>query len=97
LSEYPEEADLKRIREWPLGDLFGLAEFVGSIWHWPDWGYKITGKRVKRMQLHTGGWSGNESIIEALEQTTFWMVCWTRTDRGGHYYFVIRPWPKKKR
>jgi len=46
-------------------------------------------KKCLKLELHTGGWSGNELIIDALKKTTFWMLYWTMSRRGGHYYFEI--------
>ena len=85
---YPEEDELKRIREWPE-DWAALFAFIHSIWHWPDWGFTQEGNRVS---LSTGGWSGNEEIIGALRDNALaWMVTWESSRRGGHYTFTIGP------
>ena len=39
--------------------------------------------------MHTGGWSGNEEIMSAVQSTMFWYFYWTRIERGGHYYLEI--------
>ena len=68
-----------------------LIEFIREIWHWDSY-FKLTGKRVLKLQLHTGGWSGNEEIVAALMKTPiFWSLCWVKSERGGHYYFEIVP------
>jgi hypothetical protein len=42
------------------------------------------------LELHTFGWSGNESIVDALDKNVlFWMTCWEQSNRGGHYKFEI--------
>lgn len=84
-GEYPDDEDLDRIRKWPAHDYRGLAEYVGSIWHWPDF-WEIRGNRIS---AHTGGWSGNEEIMGVLGETAFWWMCWRMSLRGGHYKFVL--------
>lgn len=45
------------------------------------------------VHLSTGGWSGNEDRIDALERSgrlmDFWARYWQVTRRGGHYEFLI--------
>jgi len=55
-------------------------------------------KKIMRLALHTGGWSGNEDIIGELQGTWFWLMYWTESHRGGHYYFEIpwHEWQKKR-
>ena len=90
---YPRENELLAIKEWNFLKK-SIQDFLCEIkrlWHWEDWGYKLSGKRVLRLELHTGGWSGNESIIEALRDNfVFWTVCWIKSQRGGHYWFEIK-------
>ena len=40
------------------------------------------------IELHTGGWSGNEDLIRALQKSYFWSF-WRISKVGGHYYFKI--------
>ena len=83
---YPTESTLDLIRQWSFGDLRGLAEFVCEAWQYDDYA-NIDGDK---MELHTGGWSGNESLIEALQDNTmFWMRCWMKSERGGHFWFEL--------
>lgn len=100
--EYPTEEDLKFIREFKALErpVMELVEYIERIWHYGDWGFKllkhgqedILGKPTWRLELHTGGWSGNESIIETLMQTDWWKLCWERQSRGGHYLVEIPKW-----
>ncbi len=62
-----------------------LIEHLKNIWHWHDF-IEWDGKNLA---LHTGGWSENEEIIMALQNTTFWAICWEKSERGGHYYFSV--------
>lgn len=94
---YPFEEELEKVEKWDFKDPCGLVEFISKIWHWPDFGFtKRFGfgwpirKKVIKVILHTGGWSGNESIVSALEKNfMFWNLFWQSSERGGHYYFEI--------
>ena len=96
-SSYPAEEDLKRIEQWPYGDLLGLMEFVKSLWWMPDWGwrqqekYDPTDQPCTAFTISTGGWSGNESLIEAMRANhIFWSLCWVQSRRGGHFLFEVK-------
>jgi len=39
--------------------------------------------------LYTGGWSGNQDIIDALARSSFWQSWWLRSERGGVHTFKI--------
>src|SRR5712671_3118024 len=88
---YPTDGALDRIRAWPMADLRGLMAFVHEIWCWPDWGWTEEIKDGKpTYAISTGGWSGNESVIGALEANNmFWLLCWQSSRRGGHYEFAL--------
>lgn len=87
---YPTEDELKRVREWP-GSFVTLLEFVRSLWWNPEWGWE---QRGTKYYISTGGWSGNEDLIDALrDHKWFWMFCWVSSRRGGHYRFKIHGSP----
>lgn len=47
-------------------------------------------KDYYELRLHTGGWSGNEDIIKALQKNKYFFIFhWYKSERGGHYYFEI--------
>jgi hypothetical protein len=85
------DAELRRIRKWPDSDPVGLLDFIKSIWNYGDWGFKMSGKKVLRVELHTGGWSGNEEIIQHFEKKLLWYMSWMKSTRGGHYYLRVEP------
>ena len=95
---YPEEHELKKIREWDYRDCSGLMEYVQSLWRWAerqisavDTQDELSGKPVIRYSISTGGWSGNEDIIGAMFQNRmFWSLCWVQSRRGGHYIFEVK-------
>ncbi len=91
MKEYPDESDLQKIKEWDaIKDPFGLIEFVKAVSNYDA--VRIRGKKVWQVEFHTGGWSGNEDIINALHENKhlFWAIYWQKSVRGGHYYFKIR-------
>jgi hypothetical protein len=103
---YPTEQELERIRSWakdsaaakePL-QFTALMDYLRGIWWMPTWGFhgpheakdEFFDTNIRRYQLSTGGWSGNEDLIEALQQNFFfWSFCWQSSRRGGHYVFEI--------
>ena len=91
-NRYPADEELERIANWPVNDWLPLMAFARSIWWMPDWGWRETADPKKLGVTHyclaTGGWSGNESIIEALQANfMFWGCCWLESLRGGGYHF----------
>ncbi len=86
---YPTEDTLTTIATWPASQLDNLVPFVCEAWSYPD--HAVHDKAKATLYLSTGGWSGNESIITALEKNlVFWGMCWFKSQRGGHYWFRLR-------
>jgi hypothetical protein len=96
---YPEEQELERIRTWSIDDPLGLMEFVKSLWAYVDAGYwtqYLMKDGTSQFQISTAGWSGNEEIIEVLqENVVFWMMYWQSSKRGGHYEFYVPSSPHR--
>lgn len=83
---YPTEDELKRIREWPANDLTGLFDYLRDLWAYPTY-FKGDGPRY---EISTGGWSGNESLIDALQENrAAWLLSWQSSERGGHFVFEV--------
>ena len=96
MREYPTVEELERIKNWDRTlPVMELLDDIESLWHWPEWGFKkhqglnSLRRKVLKVELHTGGWSGNEEIIMALQENVFWLLYWEKSIRGGHYYFEI--------
>jgi len=92
-NNYPTNRELNIIRNWDF-DKKSILLFLGYIkemWNYTDFGsYILTGRKVLKLQLHTGGWSGNEDTLKAMQDNViFWVMCWEKSLRGGHYYFRI--------
>jgi hypothetical protein len=96
-DRHPQERQLEMIRSWPDSDHLGLMEYVESLWQIGEWGWKqqrnpFTGQVAFRTyQVSTGGRSGNEDIIAALEANRpFWEQSWVSYRLGGHYEFKVK-------
>lgn len=95
---YPTEYAIKTIRNWHWSDTEELFKFVRELWCFGDYGWKecesideISGKKGYCYYISTCGWSGNESIIRALQENEmFWHLNWKQSRRGGHYIFELK-------
>ena len=96
--EYPTDEQLQRIKEWDIlkEGVQPLVEYIEVLWWMPHWGFHLRNgyeefprRRAKKLELHTGGWSGNEDIIGMLQCNFFWFLYWQKSIRGGHYWFTI--------
>lgn len=91
---YPTIEFLECIREFsPLKhQLMGFLNIIFENWMHGNYGYKIKKSRAgyRTMEFHTLGWSGNEEIIRVLEENVyFFMLYWKKSERGGHYWFLL--------
>jgi hypothetical protein len=78
-------------------EILPIMEFIDILfdsWQYNDWGFTLHrqygGKR--KLELHTAGWSGNESIIDALLSNiylTHFSMQYKQWKTGGHFYFEI--------
>ncbi|HXF71676.1 MAG TPA: hypothetical protein VNO79_03585 [Actinomycetota bacterium] len=93
---YPTEQDLATVANWPAADPEGWFAFVRERWWAADWGWREYsgldkwGRPVRVYALSTAGWSGNESLIDAMERNwMLWGKTWVLSRRGGHYEFHV--------
>jgi hypothetical protein len=93
---YPTEEMLQEIVAWDYKDCKGLLDAIKPYWQYSDCGYWRTeeveeyGKKKLHYHISTGGWSGNEDILESLKANTmFWILAWVQSRRGGHYIFEV--------
>lgn len=86
---YPTDEDLEAIEKYDVlkNGVDGLLDMLEGLWHY---GHPYFIREGKKLELHTGGWSGNEEIIGALQKNYFWFFYWQKSERGGHYYFKIK-------
>ena len=95
-DSYPTEETLKEIREWKepftKGTAEDLLEFCMDAWEktFGDIGYIVCGldSSGSDYEFTTGGWSGNEDVINAMQENRlFWSLCWQESKRGGYHRF----------
>ena len=95
---YPTDEELDTIEKWDFRKN-GIEEFLSYIrdnWEYADIGYydlkKSEDGKIWNLELHTGGWSGNECMIDSINNNfVFWAITWRKSELGGHYYFEIKP------
>jgi hypothetical protein len=90
---YPTDEVLNIITKWDYAQGWReLFELVESIWWGADWGFRVEETETHMTyDISTGGWSGNESIIRALQENYFcWHSTWQQSRRGGHHLFEIK-------
>ena len=96
---YPSEAALEIIEKWHWDDIPEWFMFIEDIWYLRTWGWAtelephdyLKDKQVRRYHISTAGWSGNESIIKAMQQNfMLWSLTWVQSRRGGHYIFELK-------
>lgn len=95
---YPTVDALRLIENWHHDYAVTLFDFVYSLWYMTDWGWDSEvvphrfreGRNVMKFEISTGGWSGNESIIKAMQKNEMlWWMTHYQTTRGGHYVFEV--------
>lgn len=85
-SDYPTGEELEEIRNYDcIKDLKGFLELLESTWN-DDYG--TFGLRGKTLKLITGGWSGNEDILNAIPKI-FDMAFWYSSKRGGLHIYKL--------
>lgn len=96
VSGYPTEEYLQFIRDYKP-DVMPIEDFlkiIFSSWYHGAYGYSLgrAYKGVKKLELHTLGWSGNEDVIEVLLSNTYlthFSLQYKKWETGGHYYFNV--------
>ena len=84
---YPEGGMLRSVTLWPATLRHEWLDYIAQ--NWPPTGKATWGD--DELRLVTGGWSGCEEIIQAMQQNTMcWMMCWESSFRGGTYRFKAR-------
>lgn len=99
---YPAEETLQRIENWQFSDkqtFLELVSYAKSAYN-TNYGNWIVIENYDKLKdfffdsfsalvIATGGWSGNESVIDALKANRFfWALSNVASFRGGLYIFT---------
>ena len=89
---YPTTETLNAITKWEYDEDFKeLIRYVQKAWKWGENYFIVTENDDKlEVEVHTGGWSGNEELIMALKDNTlFYFMCWQDSEGTGRYGFLV--------
>lgn len=99
---YPTDETCELVKNYSGPVLEFFAE-LHKAWHLASWGWheengfqcgwrRRKENKVRRFHISTAGWSGNESLIDAMQQNYFlWHFSWVQERVGGHYIFEVKP------
>lgn len=95
---YPTALACERIEAWHHSDPYGWLRYIAGLWqhHFCAWSERQApsdmqpDRFVQQYHISTMGWSGNETLIRAMEQNAgLWDMAWVQSRRGGHYLFEL--------
>ncbi len=84
--------DLVKVGITSYRDCEQVLDHLQTMWRWPTYFTKGQMRKGRRIwHVSTGGWSGHEALLGALERNyMFWSLCAMQWRRGGHYTFETR-------
>ena len=80
---YPSDETIEAIEKWPVNDFVNCLKFAEKAYQKH---YGVWKKQDGWIKIATGGWSGNESIVYALQNQIYWKAFWLAKTIGGAYY-----------
>lgn len=89
---YPTDETLLALSTWEISRDYNasLASFLSCFEGAWNLNYGTWRRRGNVVIVATGGWSGNEDVIRAVESNLMFMaLCWKKSERGGRYTFEI--------
>ena len=85
----PTPEHLKFIKEQET-DIEDVFEWIANIFNISVHGKAKFSNNRKRLKLITGGWQGNEDIIDAMFENVRISICWRATIKGGVSIWDLR-------
>jgi hypothetical protein len=89
---YPTQYALETLQNWPGGDPVGWLKLAQTLWYWGGRAFELSAEGDSwKASASTGGWSGNESVIAAMEKNSLlWHTARVSSTRGGHFTFEAK-------
>lgn len=99
MNRYPTDNELEYIQKFEVigpERQMELFKYIYNIWEYGN--ISISPQKIKDRgdgtvwyTLITGGWSGNEEIIDAMKANlVFWARTWESSDRSGKHVFSVK-------
>jgi hypothetical protein len=91
---YPTGWGIAQLRGFTGGTPEQFVEMVRQLWWLPELietahSTDRDGRPIVRIRLVTGGWSGNEEVIQEIDATFFAVFYWASSHRGGLHVFEV--------
>lgn len=90
---YPSKDDLYKVQHWDFKDVRGLFDFIedsDGMQAYGSFRRTIMPDGRERIRIATGGWSGNEDMMSALERNFIvYSSYWKLSARGGLEVYII--------
>ena len=95
-ANYPTDEQLNKRREWEnIEDITELLKYIKDLWNTH---YGRCGEGNGFFVFATGGWSGNEALLNALEKSDIWpFICWDSLYLPGGLLIIAVSTKAKKR
>lgn len=99
-NPYPTDEELDNLRaecnQWVDMDVWfdHVADMICGLWRWGECGYT---RKPGILCLATGGWSGNESVLRAVDGTVWHGMFFLAEMSGGAVWYVDRKGGQRKR
>lgn len=84
---YPTAETERAIANWDFRDAPGWLAYIQASWNHH---YGRIWREDGLIKMATGGWSGNEAIVEAMRRNSLlWSMLWESSHRGGLEVFRV--------
>mgnify|MGYP001164518289 FL=1 len=93
MNGYPDEKVLEKIVAWDGKNSQEMLELIDQAWNhdYGDMTIESITTGVDRVELITGGWSGNEEVMYAISKNRLFNgLYWQKSERGGKHVYEVK-------